>query len=162
MTVSPSKIYCPSELQQKRPPTVSDGLYILVGDAIMARFLLIRLLCDVLIDSGRSFLLKVRWKIYFCWWDYYECVLLIIMRSQYNNQQNHCNDQLKYNVDVTLCRKERPLSYQNVTQHNNQQNTVIIVSPTQIYCPSDQLSWLCFCYYYTEWRSDRQWTFFST
>jgi hypothetical protein len=38
---------------------------------------------------------------------------------------------------VTLCRKERPLSYQNATQYNTQQNTVIIVSPTEIYCPSD-------------------------
>ena len=44
----------------------SDRQYILVGDAIMAvLFLLITMLCDVLIDNGRSFLLKVRWSIHF-------------------------------------------------------------------------------------------------
>ena len=43
----------------------SDAQYILVGDAIMAVFLLIIKLGDVLIDSGCSFLLKVRWQIYF-------------------------------------------------------------------------------------------------
>jgi hypothetical protein len=31
----------------------------------MAVFLFIIILCDVLIDSGRSFLSKVRWIIYF-------------------------------------------------------------------------------------------------
>ena len=38
--------------------------YILVSAAIMAVFFLIIILCDVLIDSGRSFLLKVRWTTY--------------------------------------------------------------------------------------------------
>ena len=38
----------------------SDGQYILVSDTIMAVFLLGIILCDVLIDSGRSFILKVR------------------------------------------------------------------------------------------------------
>ena len=59
----------------------SDGQHILVSDAIIAVFLLIIILCDVLIrqwsvflliimlmyvliDSGRSFLLKVRWTTY--------------------------------------------------------------------------------------------------
>ena len=37
--------------------------------------LLIIMLCDVLIDSGHSFLLKVRWTIYLCWGDYY-CIVL--------------------------------------------------------------------------------------
>jgi hypothetical protein len=45
----------------------SDGRYILVDDDGMAVFLLIIILCDILIDSGRSFLLKVRWTIYFSW-----------------------------------------------------------------------------------------------
>ena len=44
---------------------LSDGQYILVGDAIMAEFLLIIKLGDVLIDSRCSFLIKVRWTIYF-------------------------------------------------------------------------------------------------
>ena len=43
----------------------SDIKYILVSDTIMAVYLLIFMLCDVLIDSGRSFLVKVRWTIYF-------------------------------------------------------------------------------------------------
>ena len=39
----------------------SDAQYILVGDAIMALlFLLIIMLCDVLIDNGRSVIFKVR------------------------------------------------------------------------------------------------------
>ena len=38
--------------------------YILVSAAIMAVFFLIIILCDALIDSGRSFLLKVRWTTY--------------------------------------------------------------------------------------------------
>ena len=42
----------------------SDGQYILVSAAIMAVFFLIIILCDVLIDSGRYFLLKVRWITY--------------------------------------------------------------------------------------------------
>ena len=45
----------------------SDGQYILVSDTIMAVFLLIIILSDVLIDSGRAFLLKVSWTIYFTW-----------------------------------------------------------------------------------------------
>jgi hypothetical protein len=61
---------------------MSDGQYIFVSDAIIALFLLIIILCDVLIrkwavflliimlmyaliNSGRSFLLKVRWTTYF-------------------------------------------------------------------------------------------------
>ena len=44
---------------------ISDGLYILVGDDVMAVLLLIIQLCDVPIESGRSFLLKVRWTICF-------------------------------------------------------------------------------------------------
>ena len=34
----------------------SDGQYSLLGDTVMVCFLLIIMLCDVLIDSGRSFL----------------------------------------------------------------------------------------------------------
>jgi hypothetical protein len=45
----------------------SDGLYILVSDAIMAVFLFIIILRDGLIDSGNSFLHKVRWTLYFSW-----------------------------------------------------------------------------------------------
>jgi hypothetical protein len=45
----------------------SDIKYILVSDTIMSVYLLIFMLCDVLIDSGRSFLAKVRWTIYFTW-----------------------------------------------------------------------------------------------
>ena len=43
----------------------SDGQYILVGYAVMAVFLFTIILCEVLIDSGRSFLFKTRWTIYF-------------------------------------------------------------------------------------------------
>ena len=43
----------------------SDGQYVLISDAIMAMLLLIIILCDVLINSGGSFLLMVRWIIYF-------------------------------------------------------------------------------------------------
>ena len=43
----------------------SEGQYILVGDAVMAVYLLIIMLCDVLIDSWRSFLSNVRSTIYF-------------------------------------------------------------------------------------------------
>jgi len=45
----------------------SNGQYILDSDAIMAVFLFTIILCEVLINSGRSFLLKVKWTIYFCW-----------------------------------------------------------------------------------------------
>ena len=43
----------------------SDGQHMFVSDTIVAVFLLIIMLCDVLIDRGFSFLLKVRWTIYF-------------------------------------------------------------------------------------------------
>jgi hypothetical protein len=43
----------------------SNGEYISVGETIMAVFLLIIILCDVVIESGRSFLPKVRWTTYF-------------------------------------------------------------------------------------------------
>jgi hypothetical protein len=43
----------------------SNGQHILVSDTIMAVFLFIIMLRDVLIDRGFSFLLKVRWTIYF-------------------------------------------------------------------------------------------------
>ena len=42
----------------------SDGQYILVGYAVMAVFLFTIILCEVLIESGRSFLFKTRWTIY--------------------------------------------------------------------------------------------------
>jgi hypothetical protein len=45
----------------------SDGQYILVGDTVMAVFLVIIMLCNVPIDRGCSFLLKVRWTIYITW-----------------------------------------------------------------------------------------------
>jgi hypothetical protein len=44
----------------------SEGQYILVSEIIMAvLFLFIIILTEVLIDSGRFSLLKVRYKIYF-------------------------------------------------------------------------------------------------
>jgi hypothetical protein len=59
----------------------SDGQYILLGDTIMAVFLLIIILCDVLIDSGRSSLLKVIWTI--CSIQFiYHLVCLIIFLTQ--------------------------------------------------------------------------------
>ena len=39
--------------------------HIWIGDTVMAVFLFIIILCDVPIDRGCSFLLKVRWTIYF-------------------------------------------------------------------------------------------------
>jgi hypothetical protein len=45
----------------------SDGQYIFDSETIVAVFLLIIMLFDLLIDSGLSFLLKVRWTIYFSW-----------------------------------------------------------------------------------------------
>ena len=71
----------------------SDVQYILVSDTIIAVFLLIIILCDVLIrqwavflliimlmyvqiDRGCSFLLKVRWTIYFSWLRCYGCVFV--------------------------------------------------------------------------------------
>ena len=54
----------------------SDGQYILVGDAIMAVFLLIIKLGDLLIDRGRSFLLKVRWTTYCTWLNCHGCVFV--------------------------------------------------------------------------------------
>ena len=71
----------------------SDGQYILVSDTIIAVFLLIIILCDVLIrqwavflliimlmyvpmDRGCSFVLKVRWTIYFSWLRCYGCVFV--------------------------------------------------------------------------------------
>ena len=46
----------------------SDGKHNLLGDSFMAVFFLsIIILYDVLIDNGRSVLLKVKWTIYFCW-----------------------------------------------------------------------------------------------
>jgi hypothetical protein len=43
----------------------SNGQHIVVSDTIMAVFLFIIMLRDVLIDRGFSFLLKVSWTIYF-------------------------------------------------------------------------------------------------
>ena len=43
----------------------SDEQYIFDSDAMMAVFLFTIILCEVLIDSGRSFLFKTRWTIYF-------------------------------------------------------------------------------------------------
>ena len=43
----------------------SDIKYILVSDNSMAVFLFIIIQCDVLVDRGCSFLLKVRCTIYF-------------------------------------------------------------------------------------------------
>jgi hypothetical protein len=66
MIMSPSSIYCPSDFSRKEQTVGfllylrSDGQYILVSDTIMAVFLLDIIPCDVLRDSGRSFLLKVR------------------------------------------------------------------------------------------------------
>jgi hypothetical protein len=79
MIVSLTKIYCTSDLKKKRTLTVyqnvtqynnqqkhsHDSEYILVSDTIMAVFLLIIVLCDVLIDRECSFLLKIRCTIYF-------------------------------------------------------------------------------------------------
>jgi hypothetical protein len=91
MIVSLTQICCPSDLKKERTLTVyqnvsqynnqekhshdsgpkktvdvlfylrSDGQYVLISDAIMGMFLLIIILCDVLMDSDCSFLLKVRW-----------------------------------------------------------------------------------------------------
>jgi hypothetical protein len=55
--------------------------YILVGVDVIAVFLLIIILCDVLIDSCRSFLLNVRWTTYFSYWHYHGCVFVIIILS---------------------------------------------------------------------------------
>ena len=52
----------------------SDGQYILVSNTIMA--ILFLLYCDVLVDSWRSFLLKVRWTVYFTWWHCHGCVFV--------------------------------------------------------------------------------------
>ena len=43
----------------------SDEQYALISDAIMDMFLLLIILCDVLLDSDGSFLLKVRWTTYY-------------------------------------------------------------------------------------------------
>ena len=45
----------------------SDIKYIIVSDTMMAVYLLIFILYDILIDSGRSFLPMVRWTIWFSW-----------------------------------------------------------------------------------------------
>ena len=42
----------------------------------MAVILLIIILFDIQIDSGCSFLPKVRWTIYFSWWRYDGCVFV--------------------------------------------------------------------------------------
>ena len=52
----------------------SGGKHNLLGDSVMGVFFFIIMLCDIPIDSGRSFLLKVKWTIYCCWCDYYGCV----------------------------------------------------------------------------------------
>ena len=41
-----------------------DGQHNLANDINMAVFLLINIMCDVVTDSGSSFLLNVRWTIY--------------------------------------------------------------------------------------------------
>ena len=47
---------------------MSDGQYMLFVDAVIAvLFMLIAMLCDALIGSGRSVLFKVRWTIYVSW-----------------------------------------------------------------------------------------------
>ena len=61
----------------------SDGQYIFVGETIMNVLLFIIMLCDVLIDSGHSCLPKIRWTIYLCWWDYYDCVFYPRSDGQY-------------------------------------------------------------------------------
>jgi hypothetical protein len=46
---------------------IPDGQYSLAGDDDMAVFLFIIIMFDAMIDSGRSFLLEVRWTIYLSW-----------------------------------------------------------------------------------------------
>jgi hypothetical protein len=65
MIVSWTKIYCPSELQQKRTHTVYRNVteYNKKNTAMivsLTKIFVIIILSDVLIDSERSFLLKVR------------------------------------------------------------------------------------------------------
>jgi hypothetical protein len=143
MIVSLTKIYCPSDLKYKRKPTVYQNVtehdnscsfvyYYTVSrsDRQWAFFSTkvrwtiyatwwhyhgcifgIIILCDVLIDSGCSFLLKVRWTIY-------------------------CH-QVKYIVHLTLSRKARPLSIRTSLSIIITKNTAMIVSLTKIYRPSD-------------------------
>jgi hypothetical protein len=54
-----SKIYCASDLKKKRT-LKPDGQYILADDDGTAVFLFIVIMLSVMIDSGRSFLLKAR------------------------------------------------------------------------------------------------------
>jgi hypothetical protein len=45
----------------------TDGQYILLGDTLMAVCFVDDYTVDFVIDSGRSFLLNIRWTIYFSW-----------------------------------------------------------------------------------------------
>jgi hypothetical protein len=76
----------------------SDGQYVLISDAIIALLFFISILCEVLIDSDGSFLLKVRWK----------NTAMIVSLTQIC-----CPSDLK--------KKRTPTVYQNVTQYNKEQ-----------------------------------------
>jgi excinuclease UvrABC helicase subunit UvrB len=64
-----STIYCASDLKKKRTLTVyiqMNNIFKLVTLSWLGCFL-DYYTCDVLIDSGRSFLLNIRWTIHFSW-----------------------------------------------------------------------------------------------
>jgi hypothetical protein len=105
---------------------INKGQYILVSDTIMAVFLLSIILCVVPIDRGCSFLLKVRWTIYFSWWRCYGCVLKEGQRSIGTSHSIIIN-----------------------------KTTAMIVSLTKMYCPSDIKKKRTHTVYQM-WRSDRR------
>jgi hypothetical protein len=89
MIVSLTQICCPYDLKkertEKRTSTVyrqMDNISYLVTLSCLY-VLLIIILCDVLVDSGRSFLLNIRWTIYFSWWRYHGSVFTNRSRQQW-------------------------------------------------------------------------------
>jgi hypothetical protein len=87
----------------------SDGQYILVGDAIMAvLFLLITMLCDVLIDNGRSLSRKENPR------------SIKTSRSMIINKNTAMIVSLtKICCPFDLKKKRTPTVSQNVSQYNN-------------------------------------------
>jgi len=169
----------------------------------MAVFLLIIILWLILIDSDSSFLLKVRWKIYYTWWRCHGCFLFfiiilceILIDSDSSFLLNvrwaiyftwlHCHgcvfSLLLY--CVTFWYTAIALFYlRSYGQYILASDIIMAVfcyyytlwrsgktvgvlfylrSDGQYIPVGDNVLGLFFVYYYTLWRSDRQWTSFSS
>jgi hypothetical protein len=122
MIISLTKLYCPSDLEWKRTPMVYQNVTQYNNQQQTQLFML----CDVLKDSGHSFLVKVRWTIYFTWCHCHDCVVFLIIIL--------CNVLIDSGRSFLLKVRWTKRTSRNIIINKN---TAMLVSLTKIYCPSD-------------------------